>query len=206
MKRILSLLLCLLVAAGCCTAAFAAGSVSYDGDADTFVFAPGTDESPSNLFEGFQKVMPGDYLMDQVVIKNDTDSGIKITVYLRSTGALTDEEFLSQLQLTVQQADQSVLFDAPANESAQLTDWVELGTIYPGGDITLDLTLAVPITMGPEFKNKAGAIDWEFKVEEFPVESPDTGDTAPLLLYTAMAVSSAALLVVVLLKKRSAAK
>ncbi len=52
--------------------AYAAGSVTYDGDADRFIFTPGTEDSPSSLFENFQNVMPGDSPTEQILIKNDT--------------------------------------------------------------------------------------------------------------------------------------
>ena len=118
------------------------------------------------------------------------------------------DAFLSQMNLTVQQMDDSILFAAPADETAQLTDWVYLGTVYSGGEITLNVTLEVPITMGNAYQKEIGYIDWEFKIEELPIESTDpepprTGDTSNIFLYLGLMVfSPAALLYLLIVRKR----
>ena len=210
MKRFLKLLPLLLALTVLLNmTAYAAGSVVYQGDSDSFLFSPGGEQSPTNLFSDFQNVMPGDTRTEQIVIKNAASNGVKVKVYLRSLGAQVETDaFLSQLNLTVRQKDDSPLFDAPADETAQLTDWVYLGTVYSGGEITLDVTLEVPVTLGDEFQNQLGLIDWEFKVEELPVEPadprpPQTGDTAkPLLFGLGMVLSLAAVLALLHPKKR----
>ena len=100
------------------------------------------------------------------------------------------------------------MFNATADATAQLTDWVCLGTLYSGGIVNLDVTLEVPVTLGNEFQNQIGYLDWEFKIEEFPVdpddpEPPKTGDETNVeLLVGLMCVSAVALLVLLILMKR----
>lgn len=206
-SRLCTLLLVLLLVVNLGVTALAEGTVTYDGTARKFIFEPGTQHSPTSLFENFQNVMPGDTLTEQILIRNDKSNKVKIKLYMRSLGTQENtEDFLSQMNLTVQQRGKSVLFDAPADQTAQLTNWTYLGTIYSGGKITLDVTLEVPITMGDDYQNNIGYIDWAFKVEELPVEStdpqpPKTGDI--ILAYVAvMVLSLAVLLFLLLVRKR----
>lgn len=197
MKKAISFLFALALAVSLALPAFAeGGSVTYQADAHRFIFAPGSRYSPTDLFPDFKDVMPGDELTQSVTVAHRGNKKTDVRIYLRALGAKNDsEEFLNQMTLTVKKNGKTTLFDAPAGETAQLTDWVLLGTLRSGGKVTLELTLGVPIEMGNEFQNRIGYLDWEFKVEEIPAsDAPKTGDeTAAPLLAALLAVSAAAL-------------
>lgn len=209
MKRFFALLMALLMAVSLAVPSARAAGVSYVGGAEKFIVTPDGEQYPTDLFSDFKGMMPGDTRTEQIRIQNDAANKVKIKVYLRSLGAQEETEaFLSQMKLTVRQKDDSVLFAAPADETAQLADWVYLGTVYSGGEITLDVTLEVPITVGNDLQNQIGYIDWEFKVEELPVEPgdpsvPQTGDTSNIGLYIVlMTVSLSALLLLLFANRR----
>ncbi len=211
MKRIWNELFILFCAAVLMLSAsvtvFAAGKVTYNGNSQKFIFEPGSEYSPTDLFASFKGVMPGDSITQKVHIKNDVSNNIKIKLYMRSLGAQEDsEEFLSQLGLTVMQEGNSELFDAPADQTGQLTDWVCLGTFYSGAEIDLDVTLDVPIELGNEFQSAVGSLDWQFKVEELPIspddpKPPQTSDNSKLPLYIAFIIVSGATLILLFLFK-----
>lgn len=205
MRRLCVCILCCVLMLSMALTAYAAGNVTYYAEADEFVFAPGSNHSPTDLFSNLKGVMPGDTITDQIEIKNHSTRGAQIRLYLRSLGAQENTDaFLSQLTLTVKAKNGSLLFDAPADQTAQLTDWVYLGTIKPLGKTKLDLELQVPHTLGNEFQNEIAYIDWEFKIEEIPLTiSPATGDNSNVVFFGGvLLLSTAALLILLIGRKR----
>ncbi|MBE6973779.1 MAG: hypothetical protein E7440_07950 [Ruminococcaceae bacterium] len=177
MRKLKQIAACALTAAallcGSMPASAAESNVSYSGDAGHFVFAPGSDQSVTDLFTGFKDVMPGDILEQTVTVRNHASDKVSVKLYLRALGAHEQsQEFLSQLTLVVNAKD-GELFHAPANQTAQLDDWVELGEFCSGGETDLNITLQVPTELDNRFMDAVGYLDWQFMVEEFPVEQPD---------------------------------
>ena len=213
MKKLIGFFLILSVLLACSVSASAAGgSVTYDGEARKFIFAPGSEHSPTDLFEDFKGVMPGDSLTQDIAVVNEAYRNVKVKIYMRALGAHDDSvDFLSQLKLRVKKADSNTMgymFDAAADETAQLTDWVCLGTLYSGGKVDLQVLLDVPTSLDNTYSDQIGYLDWQFKVEEFPIEDtdpkpPQTGDDSKITLWIgAMVLSGCILLLLIIGKKR----
>lgn len=212
MKKIVKILMILLLAVSFSVPVYAAeGTVTYDGNAKEFIFKPGSDYSPTDLFSEFKGVMPGDTLSQKISVKNDASNKVKVKVYLRSLGAHEEStEFLSQLGLRVKKSadnEMAYMFDAAANETAQLTDWVCLGTLYSGGEVNLDVLLDVPTELENQYSSQIGYLDWEFMIEEFPIEDsdpkvPQTGDDSFAGIWIVAGLCSVAIAVVLIAKRK----
>lgn len=212
MKRIFAIAFAVALLLSCTTTAFAAdGSVTYSGDAGQFIFAPGSEYSPTDLFPNFKDVMPGDTITQKITVKNDASNKVKVKVYMRALGAHPgSEEFLSKLDLLVMKDESdpmAYMFDAPADQTAQLTDWVLLGTLYSGGKVDLNVVLSVSPELDNTFKDLVGYLDWEFKIEEFPIEPddpepPKTGDDFSVELVAGVLVGSFVMMILLIVLRR----
>ena len=195
MKRILCVLLAVvLLSSVAVTVSAEDGNVRYAGDAGDFIFEPGGLDSPTDLFPNFKDVMPGDTITQRIAVKNEASNEVKVKIYMRALGANDpqSEAFLAQLKMKVTKEEDTVMFDAAPSEKAGLEEWALLGTLYSGGETELSVTLTVPTELGNDAAYQKGFLDWEFKVEEFPVEpgDPGTGDRShPFLWITVSALS-----------------
>lgn len=199
----LSLILCLIIPVSA-TDVDKDGDIIYTDGVDKFIFITDSEYSDTDQFHNFKTVMPGDVVEQRILLRNDITNDRKIKVYMRALGAHEgSEDFLRQLKLTIVKDTDTVLFKATAEKAAQLTDWVYLGTLYSGGECELLVTLEVPVTMGNEYANTAGYLDWEFGVSEYPVEEsdpkpPQTGDDGKVWLWGGMAAVSFVAIVILL--------
>lgn len=183
MKKMTRLCLTLVIIFTVAMPVFAAdGNVFYSGDSGKFIFEPGSDYSPTDLFSNFKDVMPGDALTQNITVRNNAKKSVKIS--MRALGAHEDSvDFLSKLNLSVEKVTDTPLFEATADQTAQLTQWRELGVLASGGEAELMITLQVPTDLNNNYQQLIGYLDWEFMVEEIDDGGTQTGDRASNLVW-----------------------
>ena len=190
---------------------FAASNVTYVKGAEKYIYSPGSKYSLSDIFPDFKNLMPGDIASQTITVRNDASNGVKVKIYVRSRGAREKSaEFLSKLHMTVTKTEYNVMeymFDAAADQTDGMTDWVYLGTLYSGGEVDIVATVHVPMDLGDEYQGEVGYIDWEFMVEELPIDpddpvSPPTGDGTVIYVWVLMVSVLILLLLLVFSEKR----
>ena len=212
MKRIVAILTIAVLVFSCTLTAWAAeGNAIYSGNAGEFIFKPGSEHSPTDLFPNFKDVMPGDSITQPITVKNDASNKVKVKIYMRALGAHKEsEKFLSQLHLRVEKSGDNTMaymFDGAAGETAQLTEWVCLGTLYSGGEVNLNVTLDVPVELGNDYQQQIGYLDWGFMIEEHEIEPtdpepPKTGDDSQLWLWIGLMIMSLCGMIIILFARK----
>lgn len=179
------------------SAAFAdkVSTVEYLGHTAGFKFDGGAAKdgitwTGSDLFYGFKGVMPGDELTQEITITNNYSGCDYVDIYMyamahdaqenkmsdkvaavETEGVDAMNEFLAQMNMTVQHGSQKIYGTAHPNNTEKLTKTgegygVNLGRYAYKGSTTLTVTLEVPLEMSNEFANRAGEVDWIFVAVE----------------------------------------
>ena len=203
MRKILAIVLIIMALAS--TAVAENASVTYYGEAERFVFLPGSEYSDTDLFENFKNVMPGDTVTQAISLRNRSFN--RVRVYMRAEGCSEeDREFLNKLKLNVKTSKDEV-FDAQADETAQLTEWVSLGVLRRRSETTLNVMLTVPSELDNSYMNRIGTLAWSFAVEVIDDDlNPETGDRFDSTAWVCCAAAVLAAGVVVLILSRKGSK
>lgn len=197
-KKIICLLAALIMILATTAISFAAesgtGTVTYKGQAQKFLFEPGSEYSKTDLFtDAFKGVMPGDVLEDKITVKNEASNEVNVELLMRALGAtdlvnpddgnydVTQQEsaeFLQWITITVIHENGTVLFQDTADKASE---WKSLGMFNSGSTATLTVQMEVDKEkVDDDFQQAIGALDWQFKVVETPV--PQTGDDSNMIV------------------------
>lgn len=170
------------------------------------------DYTQTDLFPAFKKVMPGDELSQTIYIQNDWNSKDFIRLSMMAVlhdedgnpisekvlAQLKDDQrnemeselaymhdFLHQLTLTVKAGEETIYEGHPdeLTKGFEDGDGHSFGKIREGNTVKLDVTLSVPETLGNEYANRVGEVDWKFTWsghnDSKPDPKPDKPDPQP---------------------------
>ena len=161
-----------------------------------------TTYTATDLFKnpGFKSVMPGDELVQDFIVKNESPNSIKLFMEVLPHGegnAISEGvntttpqmvEFLNQLsmQVTAGEGEQAkVLFDIPKGQLGTYYGKQELGTLWAGYGTELHVKLDVPITLDNRYALDLtkgvgiGEIDFRFIIEERRPSVPEEDPVPP---------------------------
>ena len=217
-KKSLAFFLSMLLLCSLGAVAFADSTVTYATDHKFYVTAD------TDLFDGFKNIMPGDTRTETITVRNQCYSSQYIYIYMQALphdptagphvssvaaneSYATMMDFLSQISLTVTLNGAPISQDT-ADKSAGLASRQLIGVFKAPGQSTVQATVSVPITMGNEYAQRMGEIDWVFTAEEWgePVNLR-TGDDSNMTLWLLFILISMAALtwifIVIRRKKKS---
>lgn len=186
--KMAALVLVLLLAAGSAMAAVSDVNFTVQGNEKVFVFTP----ENTDLFRNFKNLLPGDTVDQTITVQNTTPHIVRLWLAADPAVAEADQDFLSQMQLTVK-AEDSTIFDATADQQDGLAPTedspygVLLGTFKNRGTVQLTATIKVPDSLGNAYMGKEGIVPWTFTAEEVIIpDTPDTGDDYVLWVWVAV--------------------
>lgn len=182
-KAFLSFLLTAVLLVSFAASAFAAdASIDFKGFHDGFLFSPGSEYTETDLFDSFKNVMPGDVLTEKITFTNSSDDCDFVNLFIRAQAhdeaenplspnaaasgetVATMAEFLSRLSMKVWNGTE-LIYDASPNETGGLQENQFLGTFRSGDTAVLTVELTVPASLGNEYANRLGEVDWVFHAE-----------------------------------------
>lgn len=186
-----------------------------------FVFVTASEESETDLFENFKDLMPGDKVLQTIVVENHDPDGLAGEIYLsvRPTAegmagegsTVSMEDFLSQLHLTVKQGNKTLFSGAPST-AGDLAEPVLLGALSKGESLELAAYLTVPADLGNEYSFCRGTVDWIFRLVEYDPDNDDddngegsaeTGDTMGRMLLVGAGLVLVGGMVAVIARRKS---
>lgn len=172
-----------------------APTVLYDESKNQFSFV---NTKETDLFAGFKDVIPGDTLVQQIVligenITVDTEFYLKAEIH-------DDVDLPEEITLSVY-AEGILISEGPADETSSLTEFVKLCSMEKSAKLELTAVLSVPTSIGNEISNVRKDIDWIFAVRrnggDFDI--PDTGDDFSIFFYANAMILSGSILILLLI-------
>ena len=148
-----------------------------------------------DFFSNLGKMMPGDVLTDEIILRNTTNSNAEF-FFQTAVPESTSSEALDLLELISLEItlDQEPIYTGNLR-AASLEDPISLGTYGKGESRIFQFTLSLPKTATNIYALRKTSVKWIFSVknEELTISTPSpvkTGDTMTPFHYLILLLSS----------------
>lgn len=173
-------------------------SITFTADRLVQLHPQGAENQNPNLFEGhMQNLMPGD--QQQLTIQLNNRYSRSVVLYLRATETdleqfadaeqkAASDDLLSHLTLQVtRRSDGAVLYDGSADGKTSHTQggpvldlgdgktYISIGALSGGATGSLDVAVTMSTSLGNEYQNRLGKVDWILQAY-YSQDSGDDGD------------------------------
>lgn len=222
-RRISTLLLALVLVLSLSVSAFAA-EVVFEGRSKGFSIGSDNQFAANDLFGNFKGVMPGDTLTETITIKNLARDCDYIKLYIRAVphgsgngmsgevdkiedSVASMQDFLSQLSMEVKQ-DSKTIYSGSPDKLGGFQKNVYLGQYRKDQGTTLTISLNVPIELDNDYAQRAGEVDWVFKVECYDesgklIQTGQMNWPIPVLMTLGVLVMAAGVILMTKKRKRN---
>lgn len=222
-RRISTLLLALVLVLSLSVSAFAA-EVVFEGRSKGFSIGSDNQFAANDLFGNFKGVMPGDTLTETITIKNLARDCDYIKLYIRAVphgsgngmsgevdkiedSVASMQDFLSQLSMEVKQ-DSKTIYSGSPDKLGGFQKNVYLGQYRKDQGTTLTISLNVPIELDNDYAQRAGEVDWVFKVECYDesgklIQTGQMNWPIPVLMTLGVLVMAAGVILMTQKRKRN---
>lgn len=193
-KSISVLILAVILLLSMSITAFAADKkITFKGTVEGFDFGSGSEYTSTDLFN-FKNVMPGDQLSETIAIENAAEDCEYINLYMKAVvhdendnplsydkqfaasegkkdeTVATMQDFLKQLTMRIYNGT-DLIYESTPDQAGALADHVLLGSLQKGEAANLTVELDVPETLGNDYANRVGEVDWVFLAEAISYDS-----------------------------------
>ncbi|WP_314060187.1 hypothetical protein [uncultured Vagococcus sp.] len=112
-----------------------------------------------DLLAKFKGVMPGDKVRQKLIVKNDSNREVEISLSVVSTNPV-DLAFLEQLGLTLRKG-RTILYSGKIHQMTEKSG-TELGKFQVGQEEVFDLDLEVPLSLDNTYNGYLTTSEWSF--------------------------------------------
>lgn len=150
----------------------------------------------SELFDGFENIMPGSKYEKTVNLQNDSKGTLKVSLEV----AAKDSELNRKLQLNITAGDAQI-YNGTVAAAGNLSE-LNIMEIARGNSGALKMELELPADADNAYIEMQDDIVWTLTADEIPDESVQTGDMSNIIPYVVAALLAVISMMIIMRYKR----